>query len=95
MNEVDAVCDAPKLDRIRYEAKQRPHATNPADDRGAIRAIDLHDRHFGTFALQQLGQLPRLVGHPAGGWRQRTDERDLEAGEIHWSESSRELNTAR
>ncbi len=95
MDDFHLAGNAPKSEDVRHEPKQAAQTANGSNESWLIGRVGLHERHRGTFALEQFCQLPRLVGHAAGRGRQRTDQRDSATGQRHRVARPSESNTAR
>jgi len=87
--------NAPKAEHVRNEPEQSTQTTNGCDESWPIGRVGLHQRYAGSFALEQFGELPGLIGHAAGRRRQRTDQPDSATGQRHRVARPSESNTAR
>ena len=79
MQQVAAPSGFPKCPEKEQKAKPRADYGHPADEGRTVICIGLNQMNIGAGPVQQLGQLPRLVGHAACGRRQGSDQPDAQA----------------
>ena len=77
MDDIAAAEGRPERTRVIEQADDRPGAAGLRDPGRRIGNVGADDFDGEALLAEEFGELPRLIGHPAFGRRQRADETDL------------------